>query len=29
MVNDGTLPVLEEGRYDLRKPFEGQTWKKP
>ena len=29
MVNDGTLPVLEEGRYDLRRPFDGQTWKKP
>ena len=29
MVNDGTLPVLVEGKYDLRKPFEGQTWKKP
>ena len=27
MVNDGTLPVLEEGRYDLRAPFEGQTRK--
>ena len=27
MVNDGTLPVLEEGRYDLRTPFEGQTRK--
>ena len=25
MVNDGTLPVLEAGRYDLRTPFEGQT----
>jgi len=29
MVNDGTLPVLVEGKYDLRKPFDGQTWKKP
>ena len=29
MVNDGTLPVLVEGKYDLRRPFEGQTWKKP
>ncbi|MCG9129049.1 Gfo/Idh/MocA family oxidoreductase [Candidatus Poribacteria bacterium] len=28
MVNDGTLPVLEEGRYDLRTPFEGQTRKR-
>jgi hypothetical protein len=28
MVNDGTLPVLEEGRYDLRAPFEGQTRKR-
>ena len=28
MVDDGTLPVLEEGRYDLRAPFEGQTRKR-
>ena len=28
MVNDGTLPVLEEGRYDLRTPFENQTRKR-
>ncbi len=28
MVNDGTLPVLEEGKYDLRTPFEGQTRKR-
>ncbi len=28
MVEDGTLPVLEEGRYDLRAPFEGQTRKR-
>ena len=24
MVADGTLPVLEEGRYDIRKPFPEQ-----
>ncbi len=28
MVKDGTLPVLEEGRYDLRTPFEGQIRKR-
>ena len=28
MVADGTLPVLQEGRYDLRSPFPGQTWKR-
>ena len=24
MVADGTLPILEEGRYDIRKPFPDQ-----
>ena len=28
LVNDGTLPILEEGRYDVRVPFQGQTWKR-
>ena len=28
MVNDGTLPVLKKGRYDVRVPFQGQTWKR-
>ena len=27
MVADGTLPVLEEGRYDLRAPFPEQEQK--
>jgi len=24
MIDDGTLPVLQEGRYDLRAPFPEQ-----
>ena len=28
MVADGTLPVLQEGRYDLRAPVPDQTWKR-